>query len=925
VQGLEAGDRIEVTYAHKSRHYKDEYDETTTVDVWVTEAVTTTDDDGAPARIRLQTNATAPDADYDGSTRYVRADGDTVPVFLHKSTGPSRKHNTQLGRVDDIDIVDDGTDDADNADMPSPGDTFVGVHNDKVYTVETVDDASFDTVVRYDNGSADTIDDFVESVESGVFVPVADTATETCRRVLSARDEDADPFEVAVDKPMNDADRHKIRFVADRSGDRTTFDFGTGLAGWFEPDKIVAEQYGVVDEVQSALSTLTDAVDLRTVKGGARYGHFAVDPADERVVGVQLHELSMSFTGDDTAVDAGDAMLRHFDGVDAVQESDDRHLTVERADPVTDGGHDADDDPDDASDASDDDCDAFDGRFEAGDSIVVTGKDCNHDDTVVAGTVTKVSDGVVRFTATDDDRWYVQESSGEVYNDDRPGAVAYETAESYDSHVTAGTSGSGLQSLGTYQEVPFDAGDIAIGDRVFVAYDSNRSSSTLTKSGTVTNVTYNHAHGELHRIVFETDDHDGSFRFGNDKFTTGQIHSVSSAGNHTYIGDIEFVAFEAGDDRDFAVPEIRSSDAVVDELTDAGVDFDDPKYNYDHDITAGDTVFVPDEHSGTFVDGGQATVDEVDGSQLTATTTRDGDGHVAYDGTSIVVSARHVDRVDDGDETTDDTDDDPDGTSDASDDDCDAGDGRIRTDGGQDTDDDTEVDAHDLERGDNVVVQAEPIAGDDGKGRIAGTVTDTDIKTVDGTELSNIVKLADADGKQLVWNAGGRLSVVDTDGWLAVISFDATLHAVRTDGGQGAGDDGDDGDFDTVVDPAATPYVSVDIPVNEDTTVTVESGDAYHLRTVAGTVTAEFRRHARSTTDHKYGTKTAHTASFRWLRDDCMVSVEWTETRVGTTGDTDDRQVNAYRPQLHGADFDEPRTITRIEAVTVEDAVDPDD
>jgi hypothetical protein len=207
-------------------------------------------------------------------------------------------------------------------------------------------------------------------------------------------------------------------------------------------------------------------------------------------------------------------------------------------------------------------------------------------------------------------------------------------------------------TFGTRGEPAFDTGEIAVGDRVTVAYDSTRSDSVLARTGTVCDLSYNHANGVLHTVVVDDADSDRRTKFTADSsYGVPYATSVTSDDTHTRLGDVEFVAVEHGNDRDFAVPEIRANDSVVDALADAGVDFDDPKYDYDHNVTVGDTVAVYD---GVAHETSTATVTDVDGTNLT----------VSYDdgfGTRAgVVSARDADLVDDStDDDGDSTDDEP--------------------------------------------------------------------------------------------------------------------------------------------------------------------------------------------------------------------------------------------------------------------------
>ena len=347
VDDLEEGDKIRVRYAHKTRHTLSEPDTTTTIDAYVTVADVTrqTKHGKNRDRFRLETQANDPDGEYVGAKHRIKSGGvnktRTNPVFVSKSTGPSVRHFQQLGRVDAIEVVDD-TDTDDDVDLPEAGDKFVDTVRDRVYTVEDVGDLYDDTVL-YGSDEADTFEDFAAAVDDDRLVRVGDTASETTRRVLAAKGaDDTDPFAAAINEPMNDDERHAIRFVATRD-DGVDFDFATGIAEWFECDQIVAEHYDVVEACHDAFAVLRDAADLRTVSTG-RNGVIEVDPDTGRVDGVSLYDHAFDIAGDRTHDDVAREMLECFD-VDDTDTDDDAHgckVVADDPGPVTDGGEDVD-------------------------------------------------------------------------------------------------------------------------------------------------------------------------------------------------------------------------------------------------------------------------------------------------------------------------------------------------------------------------------------------------------------------------------------------------------------------------------------------------------------------------------------------------------------------------------------------------------
>jgi len=337
VDDLEEGDKTRVVYAHKTRHTLSEPDTTTPIEGYVTVADTTFDDDRT--RFRLEFQSSDPASGYTGSQYRVKDGGvnktHSNPCFVSKSTGPSVRHFEQLGRVDSIEVLND---EVDEDDLPEVGDKFVDTNRDRVYTVEDVGDL-YDKTVLYGSDEADTFDEFVAAVDAGHLIPVADTASETTRRVLEAKGaDDTDAFAAAINEPMNDDERHAIRFVATRD-EGVDFDFATGIAEWFEVDQIVAEHYDVVEACREAFDVLRDAADLRTVSTG-RNGVIEVDPDTGRVDAVSLYEHAFDIAGDRTHDDVAAEMLACFD-VDDTTTDDDAHgckVVADDPEPVTDGG-----------------------------------------------------------------------------------------------------------------------------------------------------------------------------------------------------------------------------------------------------------------------------------------------------------------------------------------------------------------------------------------------------------------------------------------------------------------------------------------------------------------------------------------------------------------------------------------------------------
>jgi len=126
------------------------------------------------------TTATAPTTNRrPNRRRFVRADGDTDPVFLFESTGPARRDCSQLGRVDDITVIDDSDDstdddgDSDDDARTDGGFTFVGDDDS--------DDAAFDDA-RTDGGTDDSDETYTDEGILPVFGsdmsgPTASTGT----------------------------------------------------------------------------------------------------------------------------------------------------------------------------------------------------------------------------------------------------------------------------------------------------------------------------------------------------------------------------------------------------------------------------------------------------------------------------------------------------------------------------------------------------------------------------------------------------------------------------------------------------------------------------------------------------------------------------------------------------------------------------
>jgi len=79
--------------------------------------------------------------------------------------------------------------------------------------------------------------------------------------------DDQSAVEMARNEPSNYDDTITVRFMGDRSDDGVGFKITTCamFKDWYNPDKIVAEDLGVTEQINDALEVLEAEADLRSI------------------------------------------------------------------------------------------------------------------------------------------------------------------------------------------------------------------------------------------------------------------------------------------------------------------------------------------------------------------------------------------------------------------------------------------------------------------------------------------------------------------------------------------------------------------------------------------------------------------------------------------------------------------------------------
>lgn len=181
---------------------------------------------------------------------------------------------------------------------PNVGQRFLDASFGKFRTVESVAHGKgYVTTLHMDDGTNYDLERFNERREAGEIIraPEDEHVTELTNRYLDAQGEDMDAFELAQTAAYNEPEdnRLKIRFVGVRDDDGVHFDFDTGIASWYEPDKIVANHYDMTDDMQQVFDFLRSEIDLRKIKGGSRYGAVTIDMETGEVTNVSFHAFSL--------------------------------------------------------------------------------------------------------------------------------------------------------------------------------------------------------------------------------------------------------------------------------------------------------------------------------------------------------------------------------------------------------------------------------------------------------------------------------------------------------------------------------------------------------------------------------------------------------------------------------------------------------